>query len=29
VLAGSEARTVIVSHDPADIADLAATVVRL
>lgn len=29
VLAGSEARTVIVSHDPADIADLAGTVVRL
>ena len=29
VLAGSEARTVIVSHDPADIEDLAGTVVRL
>ena len=29
VLAGSEARTVIVSHDPADIRDLAGTVVRL
>lgn len=29
VLAGSEARTVIVSHDPADIQDLAGTVVRL
>jgi molybdate transport system ATP-binding protein len=29
VLAGSEARTVIVSHDAADIRDLAGTVVRL
>ena len=29
VLTGSEARTVIVSHDPADIRDLAGTVVRL
>lgn len=29
VLEGSEARTVIVSHDPADLEDLAGTVVRL
>lgn len=29
VLSGSEARTVIVSHDPADIEDLAGRVVRL
>ena len=29
VLAGSEARTVIVSHDATDIRDLAGTVVRL
>ena len=29
VLAGSDARTVLVSHDTADIRDLAGTVVRL
>jgi molybdate transport system ATP-binding protein len=29
LLAGSEARTVIVSHDATDIRDLAGTVVRL